>query len=655
MHLIPVPKHIEYGDGACAVVAGFDYHSIDPTLQPMCRLLVGESSPQGIAVVARKYEPALPAALPHRVLIAPQAYRLSIRQGEVCIEAAGVAGWRNALATLAQLYRQSGLTLPYLTIEDHPDVPYRGVMLDVSRGKIPTMAKLKEVVRLLSAYKLNVLQLYMEDCYLLEGHADLGLLNGWFDKKRIQTLDRYCSSYGIELQPNIQSLSHVHGLVRNPGRQSLAEGPALFSFAAGNPEVYRLLDDIYGEVLPWFSSKTVNLDLDEAFDLGTGYSKDEVTLHGARSVFARHINAVADLARKHGARRICMWGDCLNQYHGLQQEVAPDVFFIDWNYNPSDDFPSLRNHDSAGRPFWAASGTSSWNALFPRTGNAAHNIRTYARQACALGVEGFLVTNWGDYGHHQPISFGYYGFIQAAEHAYNGGRTAPEALEQAIAALFFADAAEHKAFDLLGRTNEVPAVANAFKSQSFYAFFDDMFKGLSIVGDDRYPPLEQGAFQSLRLLALQALEALRESHARSRFHQELEHAARCLEFTGRKGEFGLSIRDAFARSQVDQDQILSWIIQLKIMYREFLALRQEFTRLWDAEAVDVGREGALYLFDKASSRFAEAVMWLNGQRVALSEGRSLDTMMETYRCAEGYTTLWTQDCTNLWDRAYPWR
>ncbi len=655
MHLIPQPKHITIQDTTCDALLGFSIRLIPPSLQEYCKALLPYVTERGIPIHLGSNRVEVPADLSHGKRVQSQAYRLEITTAAILIESESDSGFRDAIATLRQIWLQNSSNLPCVIIEDYPSIPIRGMMLDVSRGKIPTRKKLEEIVLLLASYKYTMLQLYMEDCFILESHPALGVLNGFYDKSEVLWLDALCKRFGIELQPNIQSLSHVHGLVRNPGYQELAEGPALFSFGAGNPDVYCLLDDILGEVMPWFTSKTINLDLDEAYDLGTGYSKAAVGDKGSRRVFLEHINAVASLARKHGARQIFIWGDCLNTHPGLGDEVDEDVFFIDWNYNPLEHFPSLENHDGAKKPFWVAPGTSSWNGLFPRVQNANTNLKNFVFEGLKRQSEGVLVTHWGDYGHHQPISFSYHGFVVGAEHAYNGGTTSEQALEKAMAKLFFFDAKQKEGFDLLAQINLLPSITNTFKSQSFYALFDDLFKGLSIEGDDRYPPIAQETFRQIQEKASQALEAFSESGAGLTFHQELLQSAASLEFVGRKGLLSYEIREAFSSGEVDESTILGWIIAIKLLYRDFLSLRHRFTELWEEEAVDIGREGALYFFAHASSRFAEAVIWLNKQRLALAEGASVDTEMKTYQAHEGYTTLWTGNCTNLWDRAYPWR
>jgi hypothetical protein len=591
----------------------------------------------------------------------PEAYRLSISPRTILIDADDEAGLRNALASLSQLARpdcsstKDSHTIACQIIEDYPDIPWRGVMLDVSRGKIPTRTKFEELVLLLGTYKYNILQLYWEDCYILESHPALGRMNGYYDKAETVWMDALCKDHGIELQPNIQSFSHMHGLLRTPGYGHLSELDTLFSLAAGNPEVYALLDDILGEVLPWFSSRTVNLNMDEAYDLGTGYSKEAVARYGSHQVFLDHIRAVAGIARKHGAQRIQIWGDKVAAYEGLQEELDDDIVCIDWNYNPLEQFPSLDNFSAERKPFWVAPGTSSWNALFPRVQNASANITQFIREGAKKGAEGVLMTHWGDYGHHQPFSFSYHGFIYAAEQAYNAGRTPLTELEEAMEKLFLADENLVRGFELLKQTNLLPGVQVGFKSQTIYAFFDDFFKGLTLVGDDHYPAIPEATFGGLRDLGHAAMAEIRLVLDSRLIVREFLHAARCIEFTGRKGLLSYEVKKTFAAGEVNEYRILEWIQHIRLLYREFCALRQEFTLLWDTEAMDIGREGALYVFDKAASRYAEAVIWLSTQRLELLSGNAVDTQMTTYTSAESYRVLWTGNCMNLWDRAYPWR
>jgi hexosaminidase len=74
-------------------------------------------------VASERIDPARPA----------EGYELRIDGDGAHIVAGDEAGRFYARATLDQLARLANGSLPLGTIRDHPDLPVRGVMLDVSR------------------------------------------------------------------------------------------------------------------------------------------------------------------------------------------------------------------------------------------------------------------------------------------------------------------------------------------------------------------------------------------------------------------------------------------------------------------------------------------------------------------------------------------
>src|SRR5580698_406851 len=100
----------------------------------------------------------------------PQGYRLSVTPTDITISASTPAGQFYGEATLSQLQQQFPRFLPCLEIEDYPDFPVRGVMLDISRDKVPTMQTLFDLVDLLAGWKINQLQLYTEHTFAYSQH-----------------------------------------------------------------------------------------------------------------------------------------------------------------------------------------------------------------------------------------------------------------------------------------------------------------------------------------------------------------------------------------------------------------------------------------------------------------------------------------------------
>src|SRR5208283_753473 len=90
----------------------------------------------------------------------PGGYNLKIYRQGVRIEFRETGGLRAAMATFRQLSRQYGRRLPCLKIRDWPDFSRRGVMLDISRGRVPRFETLLKLIGRLADFKINELQLY---------------------------------------------------------------------------------------------------------------------------------------------------------------------------------------------------------------------------------------------------------------------------------------------------------------------------------------------------------------------------------------------------------------------------------------------------------------------------------------------------------------
>ena len=107
----------------------------------------------------------------------PQGYELTISSQQISVIAHDPAGIFYGVCTLVQIIEQSVAdgsgSLPCLHISDYPDFPARGVMLDISRDKVPTMETLLALVDMLAGWKINQLQLYTEHTFAYRNHPDV--------------------------------------------------------------------------------------------------------------------------------------------------------------------------------------------------------------------------------------------------------------------------------------------------------------------------------------------------------------------------------------------------------------------------------------------------------------------------------------------------
>ncbi|MCC6792376.1 MAG: hypothetical protein IT336_11860, partial [Thermomicrobiales bacterium] len=221
--------------------------------------------------------------------LGPQGYTLNVDDHGVTIAANDEPGLYYGVQTLIQIARASGRRWPALQIEDRPAVPNRGYLIDITRGKVHTPETLAALVRTVAHHKGNHLQLYTEHAFDFPSEPAIGRGTGALTPDDIRELDRVCREHHVELAANFHSLGHQGYLLKLPEYEHLAETPWRFTFATDNDEVFTLLDRLYADLLPNFTSPLLNVNADEPWDLGRGVSAAMTAERGIGGVYLHHV------------------------------------------------------------------------------------------------------------------------------------------------------------------------------------------------------------------------------------------------------------------------------------------------------------------------------------------------------------------------------
>ena len=403
-------------------------------------------------------------------------YRLEILPDEIRITGHDDAGAFYAAMTLRQIARQAqgAAGLPCLRIEDRPDFPHRGVMLDISRDKVPTMETLYALVDMLAEWKVNQLQLYTEHTFAYREHEEVWKDASPMTGEQVMELDAYCRDRFVELAPNQNSFGHMERWLMHPSYRDLAEEPESPIPRALDPSNPRSIDFIAGlfdELLPHFSSRQFNVGLDEVL-LGGGRSKRAVQERGAGRVYLDFLLKVHRLVRGHG-RTMQLWADILLRHPDLIPELPGDVIALEWGYQADHPFAENAGRLAAAEvPFYVCPGTSSWNTIAGRTDNAVANIWNAVESGRASGAIGFLNTDWGDNGNWQHLPVSYLGLAYGAAVSWAADSNRDIALADALDLHAFHDAAGvmgRLAYDL-GNVYQIPGVITRNSSVLHHLF-----------------------------------------------------------------------------------------------------------------------------------------------------------------------------------------
>jgi hypothetical protein len=383
----------------------------------------------------------------------PQAYRLVIAPHGVRIESGDHAGAFYARMTLRQIARLCPDAIPCGEIEDSPDLPVRGVMMDISRDKVPILETLFLLVDMLAEWKINHLQLYIEHTFAYHNHRDVWAAASPLTADDVRALDAYCRERHIELAPNQNSFGHFERWLRHPRYQPLAECPDGFPRPDGswreattldptNPAALDLIAELYAELLPHFTSRRLHVGCDETWELGKGRSRPAVERHGLARVYLDHLRKLKDLALSHG-RTPLYWGDMVwNHFSDQLSLLDRDLVHVDWGYYRL--YPYRRHGEQlarAGIPFWFAPGTSTWTTLTGCNEAGIGSNRSAAQAGLEFGAGGVLNTDWGDGGHWQTLPVSFIGFAAGAAVAWHEAGNSDEAIRAALDPHVFRDAA----------------------------------------------------------------------------------------------------------------------------------------------------------------------------------------------------------------------
>ncbi|HCE46219.1 MAG TPA: hypothetical protein DET40_21960 [Lentisphaeria bacterium] len=370
-----------------------------------------------------------------------EGYAMDINpKGFISIRSSSDTGITHALRTVSQLLKSFPKELPILKIEDWPAFPERGVMLDISRDRVPTMNTLFQLVDKIAELKGNHLELYIEHTFAYKGHETV-----WRDASPITSeemimLDRYCSERGVSLCANQNVLGHFERWLKHPQYAALGEMDRGHFYSmywyiepntlcATDMKARKFVKELLAELMPLCSGDYVNIGCDEPWDLGKGRSKAEVEKRGRNAVYGEHVADVAEFVVKNG-KRPSFWVD--PDFGNKRSEIPPlppELIGNVWGYDGNTDFKNrLKSLGEAGLDAWVYPGANGWNSFTSRTNNRRKNLELAATEGSANSAKGFVITEWGDCGHNQQWPVSLFGMMDGVAVAWSGkSYTDPEA------------------------------------------------------------------------------------------------------------------------------------------------------------------------------------------------------------------------------------
>lgn len=353
MNIIPLPNHIQSLGG------NFSIHTDTSITYPaqwadsiqlfvtLVEKVSGIHLAQGEGNIQFSVDPA----------IAQEGYNIECTPDCLRVFASTGAGAFYAVATLRQLFDlDSGVTraeptCECVSIQDYPCYKWRGFMLDNARNFFGK-ADILRLIDLISMQKYNILHLHLTDDQGWRVEIDkYPLLNqvgsmragtihrkngvkasdgiphgGYLTKNDLREIVAYAAARYITVVPEIDMPGHMTAMLAAypelscTGKQiEVAQGGGIYQdiLCAGNPKVYRMLEDIITEFLEIFPAPYFHIGGDEAPKINWKKCPKcqavmkENHLPDENALQAHFTNHFVDFLKQHGKRAIG-WSECIN-------------------------------------------------------------------------------------------------------------------------------------------------------------------------------------------------------------------------------------------------------------------------------------------------------------------------------------------------------
>lgn len=367
-----------------------------------------------------------------------EAYEIDVKENSICIYATGAAGAFYAIQTLRQLFAHS--EIPCVHIEDAPDFAYRGFYHDVTRGKVPTVASIKELIDRMAYFKMNSLQLYVEHAFAFKECGEDVLKNGYLTADEIRELDAYCNENFISFIPSLSTFGHMYEILQQEKYHHLRvlkdyqqvhhfwqERMRHHTIDPLHPDSFPLVCSLIDQYMPLFSSDVFNICCDETFDLQT-YGEQGMD---EGKIYVDFVKKIADYVKQKG-KKVMMWGDILLKHPERIQDIPEDTYLLNWFYRLDPPEADVIRFAQSGRPQIVCPGTTIWNRFCENVVVEENNICLMADYGYRHGAEGVLNTNWGDRGHTCSLELSMYGMILGAAKSWTVATHTGDDLDSAV-------------------------------------------------------------------------------------------------------------------------------------------------------------------------------------------------------------------------------
>ncbi len=293
-----------------------------------------------------------------------------------------------------------------------------GVMLDMSFGSVTKPDGVKRYLDYMALFGMNMLMLYTEDTYEIEGYPLFGYQRGRYTLAELQDIDNYAFELGIEVIPCIQTFGHLSKFLRYKAHKNIAENEQVL--LPGEEKTYEFIEACIATCKKAFRSGRIHIGCDETRGLGFGKSFARDGYRDRFEIYNEHLGHVAEICKKYDYHPM-MWSDMYStlaskgavysvdaQIPQYVIDAMPDADMVFWNYyRTNNEFygGNIEKHLKFGKKVVFAGGIWTWNGQAPNFTHTYNTVKPAMEECLKHGVREVFAAAWayGDINHIQAL------------------------------------------------------------------------------------------------------------------------------------------------------------------------------------------------------------------------------------------------------------
>ncbi len=499
-----------------------------------------------------------------------------------------------------------------------------GAFLDCARNNVAKIENLKNFALNAAFVGYNYLQLYLEDCFELDGEGYFGYMRGRYTTAELKELNEFCDAIGVELTPCIQTLAHLANIFRHEAYACINDCNDIL--LVDEEKTYALIRKMFAKVKECFTSNCVNVGMDEAHMLGAGKYLDRFGYKHRSLIIREHLKKVVEISKEYGLEismfsdmffRVLLNGDYYDdndQLKTMPEEIVKivpeEVSLVYWDYyhvKTADYQRMLKLHKDLTNKVIFAGGAWKWQGFAPYNQYTCDTVFP-ALEACKkYDIQDIMLTSWGDDGGECSFNALLGAFAVCAEKLYEN----PVPEEQTDAMCQFMTGYNKEELFMLDLPNAIFDLEYNRSNPCKFLFYDDLLIGTY---SDKSDDSTSGRYAE----NAKKLEPLTKRD--SKYSYLFSTMYELCQFLEIKADLGRKIRKAYKNNdeaflrETAEKTLLELETRLKKFYEAYFYQWEKESKTFGFEVQDARIGGLLLRFEHVKKRLQRFIE--NGEKIA---------------------------------------